>query len=76
MGLRSGVVLLAVGVVLLGASEHAAAALGTPAADLGSVGRVCLAAGALTLPVRVAVGRLRARRPAASAVLVDAVPPV
>jgi small-conductance mechanosensitive channel len=76
VGLRSGVVLLAVGVVLLTASDRAAVVLSTPAADLGSVGCVCLAAGALTLPVRVAVGRLRARRPAASAVLVDAVPPV
>jgi len=76
VGLRSGVVLLAVGVVLLAASERAAAALGTSAADLASVGRVCLAAGALTFPVHVAVGRLRARRPTAAAVLVDAVPPV
>jgi len=76
VGLRSGVVLLAVGVVLLAASGLAAAALGTCAADLAAVACTCLAAGGLTLPVQLVVRRLRARRPTAPAVLVDAVPPL
>ena len=76
MGLRSGVVLLAVGVVLLAASDRAAVALGTSSADLAAVGRVCLAAGALTFPVQAVVRVLRSRRHTAPAELVDAAPPL
>ena len=76
MGLRSGVVLLAVGVALLAASDRAAVVLSTPAADLAAVGRVCLAAGALAFPVHAVVRRLRTRRPRASAAKVDVAPPL